>query len=499
MAEETYPRFGLTPVEFVETDTAKIKDAIISGYEEASGRTLADGDPVRLFLLSIAAIIIQQRECINTAAQQNLLSYAQGEYLDSLGLIVACERLGGSRASALFRITLAQALGNDYSIPAGFKITNGEVTFATDEESIIPAGDTYCDVLAYCTDVGVVGNGFKAGQINKMVTPLTFLAKAENIEETLGGKNATEDDVSYANRIRTAINTFSVAGPKKAYEYHAKSANSNILNINVCSPSAGMVEVYILMNDGQLPDKAICNSVKAYLSSDDIRPLTDYVTVSAPVPKDYAINIDYTIDDGDIRMQDAIKTAIMKATENYRLWQQSKISRDISPEQLISAVIGAGATHIDFKTLSPRDCVTLNDNEVAQCSAITINGENVYVAPYMPMIESCADASLGEYDKLTSGEDGYVGVGVLGGKNLNFDENAEDEGVFIEVIGVTDEEKCEVINAKDGTIVFNFNGENVAGEPFKIIFRTRGGIATRETLLEATRQGVFVAAESEGE
>ena len=82
---ESFPRWNLPAVEFLTTDAESIKSEILTKYQEITGRSLAAGDPVRLFLLSIADIFIQQRAAVNTAAQQNLLSYAQGEYLDALG------------------------------------------------------------------------------------------------------------------------------------------------------------------------------------------------------------------------------------------------------------------------------------------------------------------------------------------------------------------------------------------------------------------------------
>ena len=72
---ENLPRWELPEVSFVNTDPEEIKAEIVGGYEAAAGRTLATVDPIRLFLLSVAAIIIQQRVLINMAAQNNLLSY----------------------------------------------------------------------------------------------------------------------------------------------------------------------------------------------------------------------------------------------------------------------------------------------------------------------------------------------------------------------------------------------------------------------------------------
>ncbi|MGN0887228.1 MAG: baseplate J/gp47 family protein [Candidatus Spyradenecus sp.] len=370
MAEETFPRWGLQPVAFVETDPAKIEAEIITAYEQASGRTLADGDPVRLFLLTIAAVIIQQRACINLAAQQNLLSYATGANLDALGNNLSVARLAASPAVTTLRFTLAQALGTAYIIPMGYEVTNGTVTFATDDEAVIPIGETTVEVSATCTEGGTQGNKYLPGQITTAVKPMTFLAKAENITETAGGSDA-ESDADYAERIRLAPNRFSVAGPTKAYVFHAYSANAGVIDVGVNSPSPGEVKVYPLMAGGTLPTEDVCKQIAAYLSSEDIRPLTDHVEVLPPTAKEYTIYVDYWIARDKVPVASSIQKAVEAAVEDYRVWQQAKIGRDITPDQLIKQVVEAGAARVDFATLQPA-FATIAADEVAQCTGVTI-------------------------------------------------------------------------------------------------------------------------------
>lgn len=368
---ETLPRWNLPEVEFVTTDTATIESEIITQYETLTGRTLAAGDPVRLFLLAIASIIIQQRAYINTAAQQNLLSYARGQYLDALGLYMNVTRLEASHAVTTIAFTLSQSLANDYTIPAGFEVTNGVVTFATDEDLIIPAGETVGTVSATCNASGGVGNDYLAGQIATIVTPLTFLATAQNITTTTGGAEV-ESDADYAERIRMAPNSFSVAGPAKAYIFHTFSVSSAIIDVSVSSPTPGVVNVYPLLEGGQLPSSEILDEIADYLSADDIRPLTDDVHVLAPETTEYTINVDYWINESDKSRADAIRAAVTEAVNNYKDWQQTKIGRDITPAQLIANVVNAGAARIDAATMQPAAFVHLDPDEIAQCTSVTV-------------------------------------------------------------------------------------------------------------------------------
>lgn len=368
---ETIPRWGLAPVNFLETDAETIRSQIITGFEKASGDTLAAGDPRRLFLLSIADVIIQQRTAINLAAQQNLLSYAQGGYLDALGQLLAVERMAESKAVTTIEFTLSQALGSVYTIPAGTQVTNGVVTFETDEDLLIPIGQTKGEVSASCTVAGPVGNDYLAGQISTIVTPMTFVSGAQNTTITTGGADA-ESDSDYADRIRLAPNSFSVAGPEKAYVYHAKSVSPAIIDVKVDSPTPGEVDVYVLLTDGTLPTEDTLEQIEEHLSDETIRPLTDYVVVKAPTASNYEIELHYWINQEDSSKAAQIQADVEAAVEQYRLWQQTKIGRDITPGKLLQLVFAAGASRVDDSKMKPAAWKKLEAMQVAQCTKVNV-------------------------------------------------------------------------------------------------------------------------------
>lgn len=368
---ETIPRWGLAPVNFLETDAETIRSQIITGFEQASGDTLAAGDPRRLFLLSIADVIIQQRTAINLAAQQNLLSYAQGNYLDALGQLLAVERMAESKAVTTIEFTLSQALGSVYTIPAGTQVTNGVVTFETDEDLLIPIGQTKGEVSASCTVAGPVGNDYLAGQISTIVTPMTFVSGAQNTTITTGGADA-ESDSDFADRIRLAPNSFSVAGPEKAYVYHAKSVSPAIIDVKVDSPTPGEVDVYVLLTDGTLPTEDTLEQIEEHLSDENIRPLTDYVVVKAPTASNYEIELHYWINQEDSSKAAQIQADVEAAVEQYRLWQQTKIGRDITPGKLLQLVFAAGASRVDDSKMKPAAWKKLEAMQVAQCTKVNV-------------------------------------------------------------------------------------------------------------------------------
>lgn len=369
---ETLPRWGLPEVNFLEIEPEKVKSAIITDYEKASGRAIARGDPVRLFLLTLASEIIQLRVLVNEAAQQNLLSYATGEHLDALGFYLSVTRLPANAAVATFRFTLSESLSNAYVIEAGTEITNGEVTFATTEQVIINPSELTADVTAQCTEVGIKGNGYLEGQISTLVVPQTFIASVKNVTTTQGGSEI-EDDPSYAERIRLRPNSFSVAGPVEAYRYFALSVSSAVVDVQIHSPTPGVVNIYPLLANGEIPEEALLRQIADYVSGDTLRPLTDEVHVLAPEVVNYEINVDYWVNKDDTIRLSEIERNVKAGVEAYRKWQQEKIGRDIAPSELIARVNDAGASKIDFSTLKPMEYKVLKENQVAHCTSTTIN------------------------------------------------------------------------------------------------------------------------------
>ena len=367
---ETLPRFGLPEVNFLETDAAAIEAGIIAGYETAAKRPLAAGDPVRLFLLSIAAEIAQLRAEVNISAQCNLLSYAQGEYLDALGNYFGVTRLPASKARTTIRYTLSTALQDPVVIPAGSQVANGSITFETDAEASVPAGELYVDVPATCTTAGAAGNGWLPGQINAMVEPIAYVAEVANTTASADGGDE-EDDESLAERIKLAPNSFSTAGPRRAYEYHTYSASAAISDVAVDSPTPGLVNVYILAQGGTLPSQELVDATAEYLSAEDRRPLTDDLHVYAPTATEFGVVLKYYISIERQAEIETIRANVDRAVAEYVEWQTKKIGRDIVPDKLVQLVVEAGAWRVDASTLSP-EYTSVDLAHVAQCTGVSV-------------------------------------------------------------------------------------------------------------------------------
>lgn len=286
-------------ITFVETDMAKIQEQLINLYTTITDRTLAAADPIRLFLNCIAYVIIMQRNSINYSAKMNLLRYAVNTFLDEIGYNIGVDRLPATKAVTTIKITLSKQADTTTIIPKGIRVTPGDdVFFELVDNATINIGETTTTAKAQCTIAGSIGNGYMPGQINKIVDRLPFTADMVNTTTTEGGTDVESDD-AYRERIHLAPEKFSTAGPIGAYEYWAKSASTLINDVLVNSPSPGVVNIYVLLKDGELPEEELINQVEAVCNDDKIRPLTDEVKVLAPETVNYQVNLTYWISKDD--------------------------------------------------------------------------------------------------------------------------------------------------------------------------------------------------------
>ena len=355
MSDIKYP-----DIEFLETDTETVISNMIALYEEtqkAAGREnyqVRPASPERIFISWMAAIIVQQRTLINDIAKMNVPRYAakseNEDYLDSLAEIFKdTERLPATPASATFRFYISEPQQQSTIIPAGTRISfDGVIIFATSEVLEIKAGETSGDVEAVCTQPGTVGNGLVAGQVKEVVDLFDHYQKAENITTTSGGAEK-EDNASYYERMRDSMESFSTAGPINGYIYWTKTVSAAVLDVAVTSPEACVVDVRVILQDGQEATPTVLKEIEEALNADDIRPLTDIVTVSAPDTVDFSVDVTFYIAQPNRESAAAIEREVRAAVDNFIVWQTSEMGRDVNPSYLIKMMMDAGAKRVEVR------------------------------------------------------------------------------------------------------------------------------------------------------
>lgn len=317
-------------------------------YKEITGKdvVLDRADPMSLILYALSIQVYQALLYVDKTGKQDLLKYSYGAYLDNLAAMKGIAREQAKPSRAMIRFTLSEIRPSTVEIPEGTRVTNGEVYFQTESHAEIPSGESSVDVAAECMTSGVAGNNLEVGEINILVDPVPYVAKVANTEPTTGGADI-EDDDTLKDRIYIAPSKYSVAGPEESYRYWVKTYNSNISDVLIYSDDPVDVVIEFIMNDGELPSESMLLGVQKFLSDEQIRPLTDRVTVKAPETVEYKVNVKYFVNQSDLKKVDTIKTAVNAAVDDYIQWQRSKIGRDINPSQLIQQMVSAGAKRVE--------------------------------------------------------------------------------------------------------------------------------------------------------
>jgi phage-related baseplate assembly protein len=356
------------------TDVAQIAATIISEYEgdffliTQLAKTLAPGDPVRILLLRIAARESQYRVLLNYGFQQNFILSAVGINLDAIGSNYGPlgARLPAAYAITTIQFSIAAPLNVDLVIPLNTVVAGSSSTvniqFQTSATATIPAGATNTTVQAQCTQVGTIGNGYQPGQINTIINwNLPYVISITNTTVSQGGADAESDD-AYAMRLALVPGAFSVAGSYQAYQFWAFTANVAIASATIVGPAgdinqrppttpAGNVNVYILLNGGQLPTSSTIAQVTSFLNATTIRPLGDTVTVLAPTVVNYNIVGKYWIDPVNQNLLTSIQANVQAALTTFITYTSAQIGRTINPEHLGQMLMEAGAS--DYQLTQP--------------------------------------------------------------------------------------------------------------------------------------------------
>lgn len=177
-----------------------------------------------------------------------------------------------------------------------------------------------------------------------------------------------ESDEAMRRRVQLALEGQSTAGPVGAYLFHAFSADGRILDVAISNPAAGEVAVTIYAEeaDGTTTEDPV-TAVEAALNADDVRPLTDLVTVSAAELAAFDITGQVTVDPGPnlAAIEAAARAALQEVLKAGR-----KIGRNFVLSQVIAALHVAGVRAVSIT--APAGDVAVAAGEVAVVSEIDL-------------------------------------------------------------------------------------------------------------------------------
>ncbi|XWN29761.1 MAG: baseplate J/gp47 family protein [Devosia sp.] len=176
-----------------------------------------------------------------------------------------------------------------------------------------------------------------------------------------------EGDADFRQRIHLHIEAFATAGPRGAYIYHALDAAPTLLDANAVATEPGYVRVVLLGAVDGVPTSEELAAVRERLLRDDIRPLTDVVSVEAVdlVP----VDVEATLvllpgPDASLVLQQA--TAAVTALLNTR----KKVGRNLSRSAILAALHVESVERVLLA--SPLEDVIVGETEAVRAGAVAI-------------------------------------------------------------------------------------------------------------------------------
>ncbi|MFI9652603.1 baseplate assembly protein [Guyparkeria halopsychrophila] len=177
-----------------------------------------------------------------------------------------------------------------------------------------------------------------------------------------------ESDSDFRRRIQLSLEGFSTAGPEGAYVFHALSSDGDVLDASATSPSPGAVTVTVLSRTGDgTADQTLLDAVDNVLSADDVRPLTDAVTVQSATIQNYTVDATLYFYAGPDR---AVVLASAQAAIDDYVAAQHRLGLDVTLSGIYAALHQPGVQRVELA--SPASSIVVDRQTAAYCTATNL-------------------------------------------------------------------------------------------------------------------------------
>lgn len=218
-------------------------------------------------------------------------------------------------------------------------------------------------LLAFARGADLENIAAEYGVIRLTVTPedLSTIRPSPAIMES-------DDDLRF--RAQMAWEGLSTAGPRGAYEFHARSAHGQISDVSSISPEPCDILISVLsrLGDGT-PSQEVLSAVRVALNDEDVRPQGDRVTVQASQIKTYAVRaILHMKGQGPGR---AVALAAARKSCEAHVYRSRRQGISVWRSAITAALHVEGVDHLEL--LEPASDILLNETQAGTCTSVEIS------------------------------------------------------------------------------------------------------------------------------
>lgn len=177
-----------------------------------------------------------------------------------------------------------------------------------------------------------------------------------------------EADVDLRNRTQLSLEGYTTAGSEGSYVFHALSASGDVKDVQAVSPSPGQVTVYVLSRTGTgTAGSGLLSTVAGALNAENVRPMTDQVTVLSASIVNYAIEAELVMYPGP---DSTVVLAAAQAAVTAYAEAQRRIGYDVTLSGIYAALHQPGVQRVELT--APTANLVIDDGEASYCAAIDV-------------------------------------------------------------------------------------------------------------------------------
>uniref|UniRef100_A0AAU7YKL3 Baseplate J/gp47 family protein n=1 Tax=Wolbachia endosymbiont of Oeneis ivallda TaxID=3171168 RepID=A0AAU7YKL3_9RICK len=182
----------------------------------------------------------------------------------------------------------------------------------------------------------------------------------DNLAEFYGvEREKEEEDERFRKRVKAKIAGWSTGGSKEYYKYHALSADKRVKDALVESKVPGSVEISILSTELSTVPEELLEIVKKQVTRDDIRVLTDTITVIGCNITE--IDIHSRISVNSQALPEIIEIAKKQFIEKFEL--AKRLGWSVTRSWIIANLFVDGVENVEL--IEPKEDVVVLGNECA--------------------------------------------------------------------------------------------------------------------------------------
>ncbi len=178
-----------------------------------------------------------------------------------------------------------------------------------------------------------------------------------------------ESDADLRRRTQLAPEGATAAGSRQAYRFYALSADPDVADVEIQSPSPGEVAVYVLSRSGNgTPSEDVLGAVLAALSAEDVRPINDYVIVRPVDLVLFTVSATLYVQPGPALS--VVADAAQEALQAY-LRRSDRIGDGVPLSAIYAALHQTGVVRVELT--SPQVDIVCASTQVAHCTSIDLH------------------------------------------------------------------------------------------------------------------------------